>query len=327
VTTGAVFLSSRRADAGNNYLLNWRRTDHDEAIATSAREFDGDSMNYLITGATGNVGARVTEQLIKAGERPRLLVRDESKARSRFGDKVDVFTGDLAEPSSLASALAGVDALFLLNTGPDIAAKDEGVAKAARAAGVKRLVKLSSLGTKGDAAVAIGRWHALGEAAIAATGIPWTSVRPGMFMSNSLMWATMIRTKGAVFSATGEGKIAPIHPDDIAAVVCAALTRSGFDGKVLEITGPEALSHAEMTAKIAAAIGRPLVFQPISDEDFRSNLLRNGAPPAYADGLVAMQRLIREGEAAVVTPGVSDTLGRPALRFDAWAAENARAFL
>src|SRR5262249_56062768 len=102
-------------------------------------------MNYLVTGATGDVGSKVVDRLLQRGDRPRVFVRDREKARSRFGDRVDVFIGDLADPASLNPALEGVDALFLVNTGPEIPARDEAAAKTAKAAGVKHLVKLSSM--------------------------------------------------------------------------------------------------------------------------------------------------------------------------------------
>src|SRR5580658_10452707 len=102
-------------------------------------------MTYLITGATGDVGSRVVERLLQCGDRPRVFVREEKKARSRFGDRVEVFVGDLSDPTSLRAALEGVQALFLVNTGPQIPVQDEGAAKVAKARGVKHLVKLSSM--------------------------------------------------------------------------------------------------------------------------------------------------------------------------------------
>src|SRR5437868_5506334 len=85
---------------------------------------------YLVTGATGNVGSRVVERLLARGERPRVVVRDADKARARFGDRVEVVVGDLADTRSLATALAGVDALLLVNSGGDIAARDQVAATA-----------------------------------------------------------------------------------------------------------------------------------------------------------------------------------------------------
>jgi uncharacterized protein YbjT (DUF2867 family) len=82
-------------------------------------------MRYLITGATGDVGSKVVEQLLKRGERPRVFSRNATKARSKFGDDVDVFIGDLADPAALIAALDGVESLFLVNSGPQIPVLDE----------------------------------------------------------------------------------------------------------------------------------------------------------------------------------------------------------
>src|ERR1700733_1232505 len=104
-----------------------------------------DSMTYLITGATGDVGSKVVEDLRQQGDRPRVFVRDAEKARSRFCERVYIFLGDLEDAETLKAALEGVDELFLVNTGPRIPARDEAAAKAASAARVRHLVKLSSM--------------------------------------------------------------------------------------------------------------------------------------------------------------------------------------
>ena len=79
-------------------------------------------MTYLIPGATGDIGSKVVEHLLRRGERPRVFVRDAEKARSRFDNRVDLFGGDLADPAALRAALKGVDEFFLVNTGPQIPA-------------------------------------------------------------------------------------------------------------------------------------------------------------------------------------------------------------
>lgn len=208
-------------------------------------------MTYLITGATGDVGPRVVECLLQRGQRPRVFVRNETKARSRFGERVDIFVGDLADPASLKPALEGVDALFLVNTGPQIPALDEAAAKVAKAAGVKHLVKLSSMDVQQG--LAIGAWHERGEAAVRASGVPFTFVQPTGFMSNLLAWAPSIKAEGVVRASTGAGSRAFIHSADIAAVATKALTTRGYVGESLPITGREALNYAEVTAKVGAA--------------------------------------------------------------------------
>jgi uncharacterized protein YbjT (DUF2867 family) len=281
-------------------------------------------MTYLITGATGNIGSLVVELLLARGIRPRILARDLDKAPARFGDRVDVARGDLEDARSLAPALAGADALFLVNSGPDLGARDGAAATAAKAAGVKHLVKLSTNDARDQTGT--GVWHAQGEAAVRASGIPFTFVQPSGFMVNALWWAPSIKATGIVRSPTGDGRIPFIHSADIAAVVVAALTTRDHLGASLNITGPEALSYAQMVAKIGDAIGRPLTYQAISDDGGRQQQLAIGVPAPLAEARVSIWRAIREGRLAAVTTEVRCVLGRDPIAFDRWAGENAAAF-
>ena len=126
-------------------------------------------MNYLISGATGDIGSRVVKCLLERGERPRVFARDARKARERFGERADVAVGDLDDAGSMYAALAGVDALFLVNSGPEIASRDAAAAQAAKAAGVRHLVKLSSMDAQQD--VGTGVWHSRGRLRFAPAGL------------------------------------------------------------------------------------------------------------------------------------------------------------
>jgi uncharacterized protein YbjT (DUF2867 family) len=281
-------------------------------------------MTYLITGATGNVGTLVVERLIERGERPRIFVRDSQKAKTRFSNRVDVFVGDLADTATLAPALAGAAALLLLNSGPNLAAQDEAAAKAARAAGVELLVKLSSHDAREN--VGTGVWHARGESAIRSSGIPFTFVQPSGFMSNALFWAASIKSEGVVHGCTGDGKIPFIHSQDIADVVTKALTSRAYTGESLPITGPEALSYAEMTAKIGAVIEEELKFMPISEEQVRRQMIDCGDSKEIVAAHLSIYHAIREGRLAIVTDTVERVLGRKPITFDQWVQENTAAF-
>ena len=194
-------------------------------------------------------------------------------------------------------------------------------------AGVKRLVKLSSLDAHfGPEGASIGAWHAQGEAALRESGVAWTFLRPGGFMTNALNWAHGIRAAGKIRASTGEGRIAMIHPDDLAEVAVAALTLPAFDGQTLELTGPRALTYAEMAELLGRALGKPVAFVPFSDADARQQLLGLGMPAEEADGLVELWRSVREGALSRVTDTVQRVLGRPARTFEAWVEENLAAF-
>ena len=281
-------------------------------------------MTYLITGATGEVGSRVVEVLLQRGERPRVFVRDASKARGRFGELVDIAVGDLGDGGSLLAALAGIEALFLINSGQEIPRRDELAANVARAAGVRHLVKLSSMDAQQD--VGTGVWHARGEAAIRASGITFTFVQPTGFMVNALFWAASIKAGGVVRSATGDGKIPFIHTDDIAGVSTEALTSRKYDGQALPITGPEALSYAQMAGKIGAVIGKPVRFEAISEEVVRQRMIADGDSEEMIAAHLSTYGAIREGRMAEVTGNVERVLGRKPITFDRWARENAEAF-
>jgi uncharacterized protein YbjT (DUF2867 family) len=282
-------------------------------------------MNYLITGATGKVGSLVVKGLLDRGERPRVFVRDRSKAKQLFADRVDIAHGDLADAASLRSALEGIDGLLLVNVGSDLAARDAGAAEAAKSARVRRIVKLSSMDAANERAV--GAWHARGEAAIRVSGVPFTFVRPAGFMSNALSWAASIRTEGVVRTSAGDGRVAFVHPQDIADVATATLIEPQYEGRTLSLTGPEALSYAEMTAQIGATIGRPVRFEAISDEAAEARLLASGAPPAVARALVELWRAVREGELDALTNDVERVLLRKPASFAQWVEQNASAFI
>jgi uncharacterized protein YbjT (DUF2867 family) len=89
------------------------------------------------------IGSRVVERLLERGDRPQIFVRDLEKARARYGDRVDIAVGDLAHAESLLAALEGIGALFLVNSGPELANRDTAAANVAKASGVKNLVRLS----------------------------------------------------------------------------------------------------------------------------------------------------------------------------------------
>ena len=281
-------------------------------------------MVYLVTGAPGAVGSLVVERLLKLGERPRVFVRDEARARARFGDRVDIFRGDLAVAETLASALRGTDGFLLVNSGPNLATQDTAAANAAKAAGVSHLVKLSSYDAREN--VGTGVWHAQGEVAVRCSGIDFTFVQPSGFMSNALFWAKSIEDEGVVRSCTGDGRIPFIHPRDIAEVAVEALVSGRFHGDSLPITGPEALSYGEMAAKIGSAIGRKVRFEPISEDDVRCAMVGRGDSLGEIEAHLSIYRAIREGRLASVTDTVERILGRQPISFDRWIQENIATF-
>lgn len=282
-------------------------------------------MKYLVFGATGNIGSRVAQRLVDSGAHPSVFVRNPKRAKALFGDHIDIHTGDLDEPgSSLTAALAGVDGIFLVTEGPDLEKRDRAVALAARHAGVRYIVKLSTLDVQSG--IGTGPWHARGEDAIRESGVAFTFVRAAGFMSNALGWSQSIRRAAMLRSSTGQGKIAFIHPDDIAAVATAALTARECDGQALVITGGQAFTYGEMANAIGGAIGKAVDFEEISDKQAYADTVKWAGKGPYADALVDIWRAVREGRLDTVTDGVKRTTGQEPIPFAQWVAENAASF-
>jgi len=281
-------------------------------------------MTYLITGATGEVGSRVVGQLLERGIRPRVLARSQEKAHALFGDRVDVYVGDLAAPASTRRAIQGANIVFLVNVGPGIPERDKAAAMTCKDEGVQRIVKLSSLDV--EHGLAIGAWHEKGEAAIREVGVRFTFVRPTGFMSNLLAWAHSIRTEGVVRSSTADGRRPFIHSEDIASVSVAALLQDEYTEQALPITGPESLTFGDATDIIGKAIGKRLSYQTISDEEARERYSRISGSSEETEAHVALWKAIRDGRLAATTDGVERILGRKPIALRQWAAENARSF-
>jgi uncharacterized protein YbjT (DUF2867 family) len=223
--------------------------------------------------------------------------------------------------------MQGVEKVYLLVPGTPAMPKQEGAAlEAAKRAGVKHIVKHSVMGAR-QPEIAIAKLHRASETAIENSGLAWTFVRPGSFMTNALDWAMSIKTQGGVFQPLGDGRVAMVDPRDIAAVGVAALTNRGHEGKAYDVTGPEALDMNEHVAILSQAIGKPVRYVNTPEAATRDMMLTKiGMPPPVVEGLLEVFARIREGKASHVSHDVETVTGKPARRFKAWAEENAAAF-
>jgi uncharacterized protein YbjT (DUF2867 family) len=160
------------------------------------------------------------------------------------------------------------------------------------------------------------------------SGAAWTLVRPGGFAQNfsESFFLPGILQMGIVASATGEGAVAFVDADDIAAVAAAALTEEGHAGAAYAVTGAQALTFAEATAIIGRAAGRALTYRRISVEEMGAMLRGAGLPPEYAAVLLRDQAAIAAGGGARVSDAVERVTGRPPIAFADYAAAAAAAW-
>ena len=278
----------------------------------------------LVLGATGTIGGEVARQLIAAGERPRILVRDVDKARA-FADTADVVGGDLGDVASLRAAMHGVDKVFMISTGTNAVALEGNVVDAAVAEGVKHIVKLSVISAEAPA-ITFARWHHASEQKLRASGLAWTMLRPGNFMTNTLGWASTIKADDNIYQPTGTGTWAAIDPADISAVAVRALTTTGHEGKEYTLTGSEALDGAGYAAILTRVLDKTVTFVDVPPAAAKQAMLGSGMLADYVDALLDMLAAMKTGYTGAVTETVQQVLDRPATTFESWARRHADAF-
>ncbi len=286
----------------------------------------------LVTGATGTVGRLLVTDLVAAGADVRALSRTPEQAGLPSG--VEVVAGDLGRPATLPSVfpatlpsvLQGVERVFLLSGGPEGPEHDANLIAAAKQAGVGHVVTLSVLGADHGADDPITRWHLAGEQTVTASGMSWTILRPGAFMSNALMWAPSIKAQGVVYAPFAQAKTAAVDPADIAAVAARALTEPGHEGKTYPLTGPELLSAVDQVEILGAALGRPLRVVEVPPERAQAAMVDSGMSAGLADAVIASMAQAGTDHAMAVLPTVEQVTGRPARSFAEWADAHLGAF-
>ncbi|MFE0178743.1 NAD(P)H-binding protein [Streptomyces sp. NPDC059002] len=280
-------------------------------------------MTILVTGATGTVGREVVRRI--DGRLPvRILARTPRRVDGA-GPSAEIVEGDYADPDSLARALRGVRTAFVVTN--DVGGDDDArFVRAAAAAGVRHLVKLSAAAVEDPCADdLITRWQRGNEDLIRDSGLDWTFLRPRSFMSNSLGWASSIRAEGVVRGLYGASANACVDPRDIAEVALRALTEDGHAGRSYILTGPGAISAVDQTAELSRVLGVPLAFVELTPSEQRERYLAR-YPEPLAEALMQSARRQGDGAKARVTPVVEEVTGRPARPFADWAADHAAAF-
>jgi uncharacterized protein YbjT (DUF2867 family) len=275
----------------------------------------------LVTGATGTVGSIVVRLLRERDEPLRVMTRNPP------GHGPDAVFGDFTDAGSLAAAARTASAVFLLSaSGARLPAHDLAMIRAAVAAGVGRMVKLSAIGTPDEPGTGLGSWHQPGEQAVRTSGVPWTILRPTTFASNTLSWREAIRAGEPIENMYGDGRQGIVDPADVAAVAVAALTGPSHEGRTYTLTGPDLLSAPDQVRILGDTLGRSLFTVDLPIAAARERMLAAGVPASFVEVAVEGAALVRRNGNAVVTDDVSTVLGRPARDFAAWAREHAEAF-
>lgn len=281
----------------------------------------------LVTGATGTVGREVVRALLASGDD--VAVRVGTRRPYEGDPRVERVALDYDDVGTLDAAFRGVDAFFFVSPLTDsqvvtgLAALD-----AARRAGVAACVRLSSRATGWDDVSELRRWHRELEAAIRASGMAWTMLRPCSFMQNVLgAPAALVRARGVLSMPMGHGRIPFVDARDLGDVAARCLRdTAAHHGATYVLTGDEALSGEALAAAMSAVRASPVRYVASSPDAARAAAIAAGAPVWLVDSGLRVYARAEHGEEGEVTETLRALLGRPATTFADFVARHADAF-
>jgi len=252
----------------------------------------------LIIGAAGLTGSAIAREFSRNGVAVRALVRDRSRAGGLAElPYIELVEGDMARAETLDRALEGIDrALMISSSNAQMLETQCRFVDACKAAGVAHVVKFSGKesGIGFDAKkFPFTRMHEEIERYLEESSLVWTHLRPSQFMQVYLREAATIVGKGLLRLPLDDVRLSPVDVEDIAKIAFALLTQGGHQGRAFEITGPQALSMAEIAAAIEEATDKPVRYQKITIEEHRREMEALGLPPFIVDALIeqALERL------------------------------------
>jgi uncharacterized protein YbjT (DUF2867 family) len=285
----------------------------------------------LVIGGRSKIGAALITELLDRGEQVRALARagEAAGGRSSGGRSsgalpaaAEAVTGDLADEGSLVTAMAGVEKVFLLSSPhPDAVRWHRNAIDAARRTQVRLLVRSSILGAGRETPAEFISAHTACDRYLEESGLPSVIVRPNLFLQN-VPESTIpsVDESGTFYADAGQARISMVDTRDVAAVAAVALTEPEQAGAHYDVTGPEALSYADVAAKLTSALGRRISYADVPDDAVRQALVGAGLSEWFADALTGLYQDYRrsgaDGYAAQVSDTVRQLTGRPARSLD-----------
>ncbi len=282
----------------------------------------------LVTGATGLNGSELVRRLSARGVPVRALARSVAKVQALTSlPGVEIVEGDMSRPETLTQALRGVDrAMLISSSDPAMLEVQTSFIAAARVAGVKHVVKLSGIIPDLQSPFRFARMHGEIEKRLEASGMAYTHLRAGEFMPAYFRQVPSIVARGILALPMEDARIASIDIGDIAEVAATVLTNPGHEGKTYPLTGPEALTMAEVAEKLSVATGKTIRYVNVAPEDAKKAQLAAGVAPYLADALAELFAERRQGKESEVWHTIETVFGWQPTSFEDFARRNAAIF-
>ncbi len=280
----------------------------------------------LVTGATGNTGSGLVPTLLAAGARVRALVHTASKADALRKLGAEVVVGDLGDPSVCEAAVKGADRIYLcLFNGPDQARHGKNLIAAAKKSGRPHLVHHAASGSERSRII---RHIAEVEAALRASGLPFTILRPTFYLQNTMMAIPTVQSQGAIYFPMKNGRMAMTDVRDIVDVAAhVLLAPSGaHEGKTYTLTTPESFTIAEFASTLSAALGKPVNYVDVPISAARESMIGMGMDAWVVDGYMELFEGFADNWGNKTSDDVQKLLGRPARGKEAFVADFKQAF-
>ncbi|MDB5257568.1 MAG: hypothetical protein JWM14_2263 [Chitinophagaceae bacterium] len=264
-------------------------------------------MKYVVTGSLGNISKPLTQKLVAAGHDVTVITTktDKKAAIEALGAKAAI--GSVEDVAFLTETFKGADAVYAM-VPPTFAAADwkayigqigQNYAKAIQAAGVKKIVHLSSIGAHlAEGCGPVSGIYRSEQALDKLEGVDIKHLRPGNFYTNFYANIGMIKNAGIIGGNYGDGtKIVLVHPTDIATAAAEELLSLSFKGKSIRYVVSDERSTVEIAKVLGTAIGKPeLPWIDFKDEESLGGLLGAGLPEEVAKNYVEMGQSVRNGK-------------------------------
>jgi uncharacterized protein YbjT (DUF2867 family) len=252
----------------------------------------------------------VARRLAERGVAQRLVVRDPGRAPALDG--AEVVPGSYDDREGLRRAFQGTRTLFMVSASedPDRLALHDNVVRAATDAGVERVVYTSFYGAAPRCTFTFGRDHWHTEQRVLDSGLSHTFLRDSLYLD---FLPLMVGADGVIRGPAGDGRVAAVTRDDIADVAVAVLLDEAdrHDGRTYDLTGPEALSMAEIAEVLSRFAGRPVAYHAETLEEAYASRASYGAPDWEVDGWVTTYVAIANGDLAGTSDDVATVAGHP----------------
>ncbi|MGJ7912489.1 SDR family oxidoreductase [Neobacillus sp. LXY-1] len=271
-------------------------------------------MKILVTGATGKLGSKVVEALLKTIPASDLAVsvRNPEKAEGLRARGVEVRQGDFDQLESLDNAFAGIDRLLIISADGDNDTRTRQHANAVAAAeraGVK-FIAYTSLADATESKNIFAPTHVATEAAIIKTGIPYSFLRNNWYLENEMGGIQGAIAGAPWVTSAGTGKVGWSLQQDYAEAAAAVLVGNGHENTVYELSGP-LLTQEELATALGAVLGKEIPVQQVNDEKYAEIMKGLGVPDFAIPIVVGIQESIRNGSLEVESNDFEKVLGRP----------------